>query len=101
MCNKVKQAALDAAEVLLPIKVPDSLRRALLKTRDILGIVHVPAGCNVMNASNELIQRAFPCEFFDPVFGSGNKIAFTTKAHREVRRPGVLHHFKIDGKLFE
>src|SRR2546430_6884603 len=101
MCDKVKQAALDAAEVMLPIEVPNSLRRVLIKTRHILGIVYVPAVRNIMNAPDEIVPRAFSREFFDPVFGSGNEIAFATKAHWKVRRPGVLHHFKIGWKLFE
>jgi hypothetical protein len=60
VCDKVKQAALDAAEIMFPVKFPNSVRGIFVETRDIFGIVHVPPWCNVVNASDEIIPCGFP-----------------------------------------
>src|ERR1700730_7478760 len=86
---------------MLPIKSPDFLDRMFSESRQVLWIVHIPTGRDVMNTPDQIIPRSLSSESLDPGFVPFDKIAFETQADREPVRSHLFNHLKVARQILD
>jgi hypothetical protein len=88
--EKIEEAALDHFSVGVEIGLPDLLDRLLAPALEVLGVVDIPVGRDVVDGADEVIPLGLGGEVADVAFVAGNEVAL------EAETDGVMREFAAD-----
>src|ERR1700730_19088421 len=62
--NKIDQFGFDAFDVIIPVKIPNFFNRLAFETGNMLRIIYIPTGTDVVDAADEVVPLFLLREFF-------------------------------------
>ncbi len=93
--DKIKQFGFNAANIVRPIKIPNFFDGLAFETGNMLRVVYIPTGPDIVDAADQVVPFLFPGEFFDPPLESRKVVALEPESNGDSGRSNLINELEV------